>query len=194
MASQLEIQQRRKRIQDLEAQGVASPAEIAKLLGVPLRTVQADIAAMDLAYKGLDEAAHYRLHLKRVQVAKADDRYAELKAEWQRSKTDKEKRRAKQVEAKGKNGGGRSETQADLEGRLGDPTYMRLMLDNDKHIAEMLDLYPARKHQHSGPDGKSIPISIIEVVREADGQVVDRNDAGGAPEVQLPSRPDQGVG
>jgi hypothetical protein len=194
MASQLEIQQRRKRIQDLEAQGVASPAEIAKRLGVPLRTVQADIAALDLAYKGLEEAAHYRLHLKRVQVAKADDRYAELKAEWQRSKTDKEKRRAKQVEATGKKGGGRTETQADQEGRLGDPAYMRLMLDNDKHVTKLLDLYPARKHEHSGPGGECIPISIIEVVRGTDGHIANGDDARRALEVQLPPGSSQGMG
>jgi hypothetical protein len=50
-------------------------------------------------------------------------------------------------------------TQAEQEGRLGDPAYERLMLDNDKHVTKLADLYPARKHEHSGPGGERPDLS-----------------------------------
>jgi hypothetical protein len=157
MASKLEIQERRGRIQRLESQGVRSPAEIGRRLGMPLRTVQADIAALDLAFKAQEAAAQFRLTMKRQQVAAAECRYGELEAEWQRSKKDKEKLGGKKVDVGGDgNGAGqRTEAHAEKEGRLADVGYMREMRENDKHVADLLGLI-VDKHEHTGPDGERL--------------------------------------
>ena len=157
MASKPRIHERRQRIQDLEATGVRSPAEIARRLQVPLRTVQADIAAMNRAFQTLEEAAQLRLTTKRQQVAAAEWRNGELVTEWRRLKLNKEKERAKEATGgTGKRAGKRIETQAESEGRLGDVSYLREMRENDKYVAGLLGLL-VDKHEHTGKDGKELP-------------------------------------
>jgi hypothetical protein len=115
-----------------------------------VRTVQRDLAELTLAYQEMEAAKEFRLTLKRRQAAEIDrqvaacrQRSTALEEEWERSKKDKESSRAREVTS---GGSVRTETQADQEGRLGEAVYQKLMLDNDKHIADLMDLYPPKEH------------------------------------------------
>src|SRR5579872_1492395 len=134
MPTQREIRDRRDRIQELESQGITSHVDIARLLTISAKTVQRDLMEMDTLWQAQEASIWLRDRHKRRQVAKAESRYRELPAEWQRSKLNKEKERAKEKEVAVEGGTAkRLETQADSEGRLGDVAYMREMRENDKH-------------------------------------------------------------
>jgi hypothetical protein len=176
MTTKLQRLDRFRRIQELEAEGVRSARAMAERLGVPLRTIQKDLAELDLAFQKMEAAKEFRLTLKRRQadeidrqVAACRQRYKALEEEWERSKKDKESSRAREITA---NGSVRTETQADREGRLGDPSYQKLMLDNDKHIADLMDLYPPKEHRHKvggEPDNQTaLPEKVESMIEVAD--------------------------
>jgi hypothetical protein len=155
---------------------------MAKRLGVPLRIIQKDLAELDLAFQKMEAAKEFRLTLKRRQAAEIDrqvgacrQHYKALEEVWERSKKDKESSRARQVTvSSGKDGEASvgTETQADQEGRLGDPSYQKLMLDNDKHIADLMDLYPPKERRHkAGADSDNqtpAPVKVESLKEVAD--------------------------
>lgn len=135
MASQLAIADRRQKLQELEAQGITSTSELARRLGVSERCVQIDLQSLDAAWEQTAKAIKFRDRLKRRLVARSERRYLELQAEWERSKTLKER---ETTEAKsGGEGKDKPSTKAtrSKEGRLGDPAYVRAMREEDEHIA-----------------------------------------------------------
>ena len=160
MAIKTEVQARHQRIQELEAKGITSASAIAVALGVPLRTVQTDLQTLNLTWAASQRGIETRDQWKRRLVARAEKRYQELEAEWQRSKENKERTRQKEVDGAGDGASGKhSEREAATEGRLGDPAYMREARENDMLIAGILGLV-VRRHEHGGPEGGRIPLEL----------------------------------
>lgn len=146
MQSKLDILARRERLQALEAQGITSPTKLAETLGCSLATVNRDIVALDLAWAESEKAVEFRHQHKRRLVVRAQRRYDQLQAEWERSKGDKQRQRAKEVKG-GDGSESRSETEAATEGRLGDPAYMREMRENETLIMDLLGLEAPKQHE-----------------------------------------------
>lgn len=138
MASQLEKLDRQKRIQEFESKGITSTAAIASALGVTERTVQRDIEEMNLAWSESERGIAFRDKWKRVLVARAEARHSWACGEWERSKEDKQRNRVQVKQAGGEDANEQMTKEEAIEGRLGDPAYLREMRENDKLIAEIL--------------------------------------------------------
>ena len=147
MPSKLDILARRERLQALEAQGITSPTKLAETLGCSLATVNRDIVALDLAWAESEKAIEFRHQHKRRLVVRAQRRYDQLQAEWERSKGDKERQRAKKITGGGQGSDGREELEEAKEGRLGDPAYMREMRENETLIMDLLGLEAPKQHE-----------------------------------------------
>ena len=180
ISEQDSIIRRRERIEAHLARGLESSYQIAAALAaegieVNPRTVQRDVKAVDaeLRERYLDDRQARKLRkVREAEQRNADlrSRIAALDAEWERSKADKTRKRKKTVA-----GGatGRTETQAEVEGRLGDVAYLgeiRQILaeirKNDELIARLLGLEAPRQVAPTTPDGAALPmIAVMEVVR-----------------------------
>ena len=165
MPSKADILARRDRIQELEDKGITSARKLAAEIGVSLRTVYLDLAAMNAAWA--ERSAERRDAYKRRLVMRAERRYRELESEWERSKSDKQRQKAKETSAKGGPGVEaepiRVETEAATEGRLGEAAFQREMRENDKFIADILELIKS-KHELTGADGGAIPVALVREV------------------------------
>lgn len=83
---------------------------------------------------------------------------------WEKSKEDQ----VKLVEESGTTGGGQSfdKQQETTEGSCGDPAYLRIVLDCDKQVRDLLGLDEPVKVKHSGDLGVSL--NLYEMTRPPD--------------------------
>lgn len=156
------ILRRRERIEELLEQ-TESPAKIVDLLAaegvkVSRQTVERDIAAVAEEWRaGIVGKRHIRQMRK---VRAAERRNAELQAEWERSKLDKQRRRekAKQKGAALLPDGSpdpnpqpdETEAEQSTEGQIGNVALMAEQRKNDEFIARMLRLEEPKDINLSG--------------------------------------------
>ena len=124
------IEHRRTQVTELYLKGWTQAA-IAKKLGVSQATISSDLKAMrkvwrDSGIRNFDEAIGEQL--EKLQLLRR-----EMWAEWERSKKSVETARITQ-----KNGEKRAEKT--IRERSGDPRFLRIVLDIDKEISNLLGL------------------------------------------------------
>lgn len=126
-----------------------------------------DAVLAELHGRGLDDSDRHRLEM----LGKLAHAETELLAAWERSKQPKERRTTKTVrpDAKSK-AGARDEGGKVTEGRDGNPKFIAELRALWESKASILNLLSPTRHEHAGPGGSAIPISIIEVVRDASGR------------------------
>lgn len=156
------------RLDELMAGGVYSSVKLAELLvaeGLPVSDRQTRDDIKKVLAQWQEEFADKRSEWKWRKVREAVARNAalkarivELEAEWERSKSNKERSRQKETKGAGDDGT-RTEVEAATEGRLGDPAYLAEIRQieievrrNDEFIAELMGLYDPRKHEVTNPE------------------------------------------
>ena len=138
----------RKRIHVLEAIGVRLPADIARCLEVPLRTVQADIAAHEsrVSDPGKGRAAPP----DHAAPAGGGGRWRTANSYPNGTPNEQGEERAKEATGgTGKRAGKCIEIQVEGQGRVGDVSDLREMRENDKYVAGLLGLR-VEKHEDTG--------------------------------------------
>lgn len=156
----VDVAARRERVWEATCRGLTT-RQIARQEEVDHKQIVRDLAAIH-EERGAGDAAERAGRLERsTDLARARYRLVvrEAMTEWERSKTDKQKRREK-AKQKGGGDGGPDETEAEqtTEGRLGDPAYLRAVVAAQTRLDE-IDGIDAPKRLAVGGDPDAPPVS-----------------------------------
>ena len=160
------IVRRRERIEELMGEGLRSSYQLAERLTAEgmtcsYKTVQRDVDAMAAAIG--ERTMGLRLEL----IADCRWRQKQARAEWERSKLDRE--RAKVQTTTGEigtveHGIGKTVQEQTSEGRIAEAALLREDRENGAEIAKLAGAYVPVKHELTGPDGGAIPLEVKEIV------------------------------
>ena len=156
---------RRRRIEELMGEGLRSSYQLAdRLLAEGFRaspsTVQRDMNEM--AESISERTQGLRLEL----IADCRWRQKQARAEWERSKLDRERAKVQTTTGDGGKEGaaGKTVQEQTSEGRIAEAALLREDRENGAEIAKLAGAYVPVKHELSGPDGGAIPLEVKEVV------------------------------
>lgn len=154
----LEIAERRQKVAALYLRG-RTQREIAAAVDVDQATVSRDLKAVQKEWS--EQAQADLAERKAVELAKIDELERTYHEGWERSCKEREKRRAKKIDAADPDRS-RAETGKETENRDGDPRFLEGVRWCIEMRCKLLGLV-VKKHEHSGRDGAAIPITFIEV-------------------------------